>query len=311
MALKPEQVQVHQVAALTGHEGSVYALYQPKGADYFFSAGGDGMVVRWDLKLPGDGELLARVPSHVFSMLQLPGGHMLLGQMQGGIHVIDVTSKTELKHLALHEKGVFDLKLSPNGRTFLAAGGDGVLSVWDADSFELQRQLPVSTESLRSITYSSDNKTLAMGSSDNRVYVLDARSLATLDVLEGHENSVFCTAFQAEGEYLLSGSRDAHFHVWKPGKKYQLYRRIPAHRFTINSIAFSPCGRMFASAGRDKEIRIWDAHSFNLLKVINHDKNEGHVNSVNQVLWVPFNNYLISASDDRSLMIWDIDVTTT
>lgn len=311
MALSHKDILVTRIKALTGHEGSVYTLYQGAGSDSILSAGGDGMVARWDLKLPGDGDLLARIPAHVFSLLQVSGSQIVVGQMQGGIHVLDIDDKTEQKHLALHEKGVFDLKLSPDGEHFFAAGGDGVLSVWDTATFELKHQVPVSGASLRSLAFSIDDKTLAIGSSDNRVYIMDARSLAMMEVLEGHENSVFCVQYSPDGKYLLSGSRDAHFHVWKPGKKYQLYRRIPAHRFTINSIAFSPCGRMFATAGRDKEIRIWDAQNFELLKVINHDKYGGHVNSVNQVLWVPFNNYLISASDDRSLMIWDIEVTTT
>ena len=311
MPLSPQQIQVHQIAALTGHEGSIYTLYMPTEGDTIYSAGGDGMVVAWDLKTPGDGQLLARVPSHVFSMLQLPGGLLLLGQLQGGIHVVDPKSRQEVKHLALHKGGVFDIQPAPGKQVFYAAGGDGVLSVWDVGSFELKQQLPISQESLRSIQFALDGKTLAIGSSDNRVYILQTGSLAVLDVLEGHENSVFCAQFAGGHEYLLSGSRDAHFHVWKPGKKYQLYRRIPAHRFTINSIAVSPDGSMFATAGRDKEIRIWDATSFDLLKVINQEKYGGHVNSVNKVLWVSFNNYLISASDDRSLMIWDIEATTT
>lgn len=301
------QIEVRKIASLTGHTGSVYTLYQdPADLRKLYSGSGDGMVVQWDLGEPGDGLLVARVDSNIFSLEALPDRQLfLLGQLQGGIHVMDRVANTEIKHLALHSNGVFDIKRSLNGRQFIAAGGDGVLSIWNVADLSLDKQIPISNESLRSIAFSPNGEVLAIGSSDGKVYLLDSRTYMVLDVLESHVNSVFAVAFTIDGQYLLSGSRDAHLNVWKVGKKYQLYRRITAHMSTVNSIAVSPDGAFIATAGRDKEVRIWDAQSFELLKVLG-SRFDGHVNSVNRVLWSPYNNMLISAGDDRSLMLWDI-----
>lgn len=305
--MNPAQIDVHKIASLTGHTSSIYTLYQdPADTSKIYSGAGDGMVVVWDLADPGDGKLVAKVDTNIFSLEALTDRQLfLLGQLQGGIHVMDRVANTEIKHLALHTGGVFEILRSLNGRQFIAAGGDGVLSVWNVADLSFDKQLPISNQSLRCMAFSPSGDVLAVGSSDGRVYLLDAHTYLTLDVLESHVNSVFTVAFTPDGQYLLSGSRDAHLNVWKVGKKYQLYRRITAHMSTVNSIAVSPDGSMIATAGRDKEVRIWSAKSFDLLKVIGA-RFDGHVNSVNRVLWTTYNNMLISASDDRSLMLWDI-----
>src|SRR5690606_5922586 len=112
---------------------------------------------------------------------------------------------------------------------------------------------------------------------------------------EAHGNSVFSLCLSPDGKYLLSGSRDAHLKVWDAENKFYLLHTIPAHLFTVNHIAFHPDGKLFASAGRDKHIKIWDAQSFQLLKVIDKEKFQGHVNSVNRLLWLKNSNYLVSA----------------
>ena len=56
----------------------------------------------------------------------------------------------------------------------------------------------------------------------------------------------------------------------------------------------------------DKSIKVWDAETFQLLKVIDKARHAGHGTSVNRLLWTNHNNLLVSASDDRSISIWDL-----
>jgi WD40 repeat protein len=299
-------VNVNKVATLTAHSGAVYTLLQ-NGAEknIFYSAGGDGRLIQWNLKEIETAILLSKVPTNIFSMNSLLGkNQILLGQMQGGIHVLDIVQKKEIKHLAFHKNGIFDIQIIENGAAVVAAGGDGMVSLWSADHFLLLKNKMVSEKSIRCMAVDAENLKIYAGCSDNHIYVLHYKTLEVLHRWQAHGNSVFSLCISPDKKYLLSGSRDAHLSVWNTeDEKYSLVVSQPAHLFTINDIVFNPEGNLFATAGRDKHLKIWDATTFKLLKVIDKEKFDGHVNSVNKLLW---HDYLISCSDDRSVMVWDI-----
>ena len=89
---------------------------------------------------------------------------------------------------------------------------------------------------------------------------------------------------------------------------FSLKRSVNAHLFALYGIAFHPQKPYFATASRDKSIKIWD-DSFNLKKVISVDKGyESHRLSVNAISWDPTTCNLISAGDDKLVMIWDVQI---
>ena len=82
---------------------------------------------------------------------------------------------------------------------------------------------------------------------------------------------------------------------------------IAAHDGAIYDIAYSPNSDLFATASRDKTVKIWDAKTFQLLEVLNKEDYDGHQYSVNKLIWSTYNNYLISAGDDRTIIVWEIN----
>lgn len=116
--------------------------------------------------------------------------------------------------------------------------------------------------------------------------------------------------FSPDGKFLLTGGKDAHLNIWQVGH-YDKIKSIPAHDWAIYDIAYSPNSNLFATASRDKTLKIWDSKTFQLLKVINKEKYDGHQFSVNKLIWSTYNNYLISAGDDRAIIIWEINLNKT
>ena len=78
---------------------------------------------------------------------------------------------------------------------------------------------------------------------------------------------------------------------------------IPAHNYAIYDIAFDPTGNYFATASRDKSVKIWDYNSLSVLERLEGNDGKGHINSVNKLLWLE-DGTLLSAGDDRAVQSW-------
>ncbi len=61
------------------------------------------------------------------------------------------------------------------------------------------------------------------------------------------------------------------------------------------------------TSSRDKSIKIWDAETFKLKKVISREKGmESHSHSVNKICWEKSTESLVSVSDDTNVIVWEV-----
>ncbi len=300
-------LQVSKIATLTGHEASVFALSADKETKYILSGAGEGWIVRWDLENPELGKLIARAERNIYSLCNLPDLDVVIaGNMDGGVHWIDLADPSKTINVQHHKKGVYDIQRI--GSHVISLGGAGMLTKWSIEERRTLESFHLTNQSLRQFDYNKDRNELAIAASDNNIYILDGESWSIKHIIRNaHENSVFTVKYAPDGDYLWSGGRDAHLKTWVIEREFELASSQPAHLFTINKIVFHPEGQLLATASRDKTIKIWDAHTFKLLKVIDTIRDGGHINSVNGLYWSSYNNYLISCSDDRSLMVWKIE----
>ncbi len=304
---KHKQMQVHKVDTFGGHRDAVYALAPGLEPATFFSAGGDGQVVRWRLDRPDLGELVARVPASVYALLPEPAtGQLWVGQNYEGIHRIDPTRQQETASLKLTTAAIFDLKQYQ--QTLFVALSDGVVAVIDTEQLAVRRHLKASGQSARTISINPVERDVAVGYSDHSVRIFDLDTLQLKRHIQAHTNSVFSVAYSPDFRFLLTAGRDAHLKAWAVEADYRLEHDVAAHLFAINHLTFSPDERWIATASMDKSIKIWEGSTLKLVKVVDRARHAGHGTSVNKLLWVNQPDRLISASDDRTLGIWELTV---
>jgi WD40 repeat protein len=277
----------------------VYALCGD-GNTHIYSAGGDGMVVQWDLEKPKDGVSIAKLDTSVYALAYDARGFLVIGANYNGLHLVDISSKETLFSIQLPNCGmIFDLLI--DGDLIYVACQKGLF-------FEVSilnrtvKHRTLGKENLRSIAKTENG--FAVAASDGKVLFYTAQ-FDLKHTISDAKKSIF--KLYLSDNQLFTVSIDCHLRIYKEAV---LSQDLVAHMYAINHIDFHPHKQYFATASQDKTIKIWDKNTFALLKVIDFTRYNGHQNSVNKLFWSRYNNLLVSCSDDRSLKVWQINFDT-
>lgn len=301
-------LSVSHKANFSGHRSAVYSLAWQPILPFFYSADGEGFIVKWDINNTELGVLIARVPASIFVIsIFKEGTLMAVGTMQGAIYFIDIVNNLLLSTVWNLSASIFDIQ--QNNNLLWVACANGSIVIIDIFSLKVINTIKISSSRLRSICFYENFA--AIGCGNGHILQLDTLTFKLINTLQQHTNSVFTLTFDTKRQRLISGGRDAHLAVWSMESYLnpKLQHFIPAHNFTINKIIQSQSGSYLITASRDKTIKIWNADNFLLLKVMDKSKlglENMHTHSVNSLLWLTHFDGLISAGDDKQIYLWEI-----
>jgi WD40 repeat protein len=301
-------MNVRKIAEFSGHDGAIYSLTQGRKAETFFSAGADKVVAEWNVKTLKAENFAIKLDSSIYSLLHiLSKNYLLIGTSVGGIHVVDLLSKKELRYFTLHTEALFDLQYNATKNVFACASADGSFSIWDTHSLSLLYHIKLSVKKLRCLRYSPNGDVLAVCTGEGNIVLFETNTYKEIHSIQAHVMSANALCFHPNGKMLLSGGKDAYLKAWDLQNNFSEIQSIPAHNYAIYGICFHPTNpEIFATVSRDKNIKLWDATTFEVLVRIDKQHFQAHINSVNALFWSPFNNTLITCGDDRIIKLWEI-----
>jgi WD40 repeat protein len=331
-------------APLSGHSDYVSSIaFSPDGKT-LASGGLDSTIILWDVSNPKSpvelGSPLSEYSESVSSVAFSPDGKTLAsgnGNGDGTIILWDVSNQQLPVKLGTplnsHAGGVNSVAFSPDGKTLASGNGDGTIILWDVSNpktpvqlgkpFNLINPLSRYSESVFSVTFSPDGKTLASGSDANTIILWDV-SNPKMPVrlgapLSGHRDYMSSIAFSPDGKTLASGGLDGTIILWdvsNPKSPVQLGTPLRGHIAAVISVAFSPDGKTLASGGDYGTIILWDVSNPKSSVELGMPLT-GHTDGVFSVAFSPDSKTLASGSCGKiasisnyciqgEIILWDV-----
>ena len=163
------------------------------------------------------------------------------------------------------------------------------------------------TDSVTSVSWSSDGTRLASGSWDKTVRVWDVATDgkgAMVATLKGHTDRVWSVSLSSDGTRLASGSEDNTVLVWDVTTG-AVVATLQGHTYGKTSVSLSSDGTRLASGSRDKTVRVWDVATGAVVATL-----KGHTGGVYSVSWSLDGTSLASGSWDKTVRVWDVVVVS-
>jgi WD40 repeat protein/serine/threonine protein kinase len=206
----------------------------------------------------------------------------------------------EERELVAHEDRVTGLALRADGRVALSGGADRQLFLWDPDSGEVRRALPLAERPVTAVALGWDGRRALSAAGDQPVTVWEVPRGTRLASLGGHLGRVHCVAVGAEDRLGASGGADQTVRLWDL-EAGSCRRVLQGHLGAVLGVAFAPDGRALASCAEDGSVLLWQVENGACLRGF-----AGHREPVLTVAVSPDGRFLLTGARDRTARYWDL-----
>ena len=284
------------------HSGPLYAVTFSEKHNLLFTGGSDKIVASWDLEKDENTPFSIKMDSAILNLKLLNDDkHLFIGLFNGNFHIIDLESKEEVKFFPYHKLGLFSSCYLKRENILILGAGDGTVSIWNTNDFELIKNYKISKGKIRAIK--AINGQIYLGNSEGQVFVIRLSNLAQAELFYKVEYPIYCFEYLPLKNSLLIGDKNAHLTALSLESSKQVVK-IAAHNWAIYRIEWIREGE-FATCSRDKILKIWDANSLKVKQRLCFPEHNGHLNSINNLVAIPSKGFLVSVGDDKQICVWE------
>jgi WD40 repeat protein/tRNA A-37 threonylcarbamoyl transferase component Bud32 len=198
------------------------------------------------------------------ALIEISGVEVEPAKSISQVHLWDAVSGrpigTPIKHpdVAGRRNLIYALAFSPDGKTLLTAGNDGMGRFWEsASGKEVGTPLAVGNAlMLWALAYSPDGRVIAL-SDTSRIRLWDAASGKPIGNGLKHPRQVFGFGFRADSRALVTAGYDGIVRVWDLAAGQET-GRVETGDGPLLFAAFTPDGRRILTGAQNGVCRLWE-----------------------------------------------------
>jgi WD40 repeat protein len=258
-------------------------------------------------------------PQEVLAVAWSPGGDRLATGATDGFVRVWRRDGTELHHLRTDTgSAVRSLAWSKDGKALATGSMDGVSRVWDVSGSgpPTGRQLKPDSGAVgvgsTLVAWSADGLFIASGSGNGITHIWDAesgkhrRALPAPPPRRPADGTPKVASLAWSGGQLAVGYERGHVRGFRPLESDIPDADFPAHiESTVWAVAWSPDGRLLATASDDLTARVWKVQ---LAKAGERHpwvvELRGHTRPIGGMSWSRDGRYLATAALDGTVRVW-------
>jgi len=272
------------VATLKGHTEIVYAVtFSPDGKS-LVTGSFDKTVKLWETATGKETKTFTGPAGHqnlVLSVAFSPDGRFLAsGAADNTAKIWDVAkagSEAPYKNLA-HANLVDAVAFNPAGTQLATGSHDGTVRIWDVAKGQQVRQIAAHTMPMMTqvycVAWSPDGKWVVSGSLDHTLKLWDAATGTLVRSFKSHSDQeglpIFASSTIGLRDLPLTQSLFLLAAMKIPGKPEK--QSVKGHQEGVFCVAFSPDGKLLASGGSDRAIKIWNVVDGTLVRDLANPK---------------------------------------
>lgn len=194
---------------------------------------------------------------------------------------------------------VWSVDFAPDGKQLAAAVEDGSVRIWDIDHQQLLKSFNAHRGIVWMVSYHPTRPLLMSSGDDGMIKMWDANHFELVKEWKA-ANGVRSAAFSPNGEQIVAGDGEGTIHIYdlKSGEQVVSKNQPGA----ILGIDYSSDGRLIASVGSDKVVRVFDAETLDERNTL-----AGHDGPIYGVKFASQGPLLASVGWNKNVRVWNTE----